>query len=152
MNIFGKISGAYKSLFGKPDAESPYDDGYGYPMSLEEMEDDAADDQTALLMQLNPEMRDYVRKMQKSGKKSTQSPPKIVPVRILADASTATDVIALLGMVRWAMEKSAADPKGELSFSFTVNCKNRSGNPFLVSIGDIAVEPVPVQAEFQVGN
>lgn len=155
MSIFGKMADAYKSLFdkgGKSESAEAYDDEYGYRTTLDEIEEDAADDQTALLMQLNPEMRKYLVESSKDGAETTKLPPKIVPLRLLTDASTATDVIALLGMIRWAMEKSGNDPKGELSFNFSVNCKNRSNSPFLISIGDIAVEPIPVQCEFQVGN
>lgn len=156
MGIFRKLTDAYRNLFGKggetADSDGAYDDEYGYRSTIEEIEEDSADDQTTLLMQLNPEMRKYLLESPNGDGETTKPSMKIVPLRLLTDAPTATDVIALLGMIRWAMEKSGNDPKGELSFNFSVNCKNRSNSPFLVSIGDIAVEPIPVQFEFQVGN
>jgi len=152
MNIFGKISNAYKALFSKEENDDIYDDEYGHQMSLDEMEEEAADEQTSLLMQLNPEMREYILNSSKNGNKTTKLPPKIVPIRLLADASTATDIIALLGMIRWAMNKSSEDPKGELNFNFNVNCSNRNKSPLLISIGDISIEPIPIQSEFHIGN
>lgn len=156
MDIFGKITNAYKSLFKRMDdaeamEDGEYDDEYGQMVSLSEMDDDADGEDVSLLRDLNPEMRKFVQTVSEDDTKTTAAAPKIVPVRILSDASVATDVIALLGMVRWAMEKSAASG-GDRSYDFRVTCRNRSGSPLLVSIGDIAVNPIPVQDEFQVGN
>ena len=156
MDIFGKITNAYKSLFSKKDDENAdIDDDSDDPihtLTLDEMEDEIADDQTALMMQLNPEMRDYILQNAKNINKSTKLPSKIIPISLLTDASTATDIIALLGMIKWAMEKSSKDETGKLSYDFDITCKNRSKSPLLISIGDISVDAIPVQEKFQIGN
>lgn len=156
MGFFGKITGAYKSLFGKNGERDGDFDGSTEEIdaigAFEGMEEDTVDEQTALLMQLNPEMRKFVMDSSKNEGKSTKVQPKIVPITILSDQSTATDAITLLGMVRWALERAASDSSGTMSFDFKVTCRNRSQSPFLVSIGDVAVEPIPVQCEIQVGN
>ena len=76
-------------------------------------------------------------------------PPKVIPLHFLTDTPTATQVITLLGMLRWAMEQSASDGK---EYRVSVSIKNRNSSPFLIGMGDVSIPKVAIQEKFTVGD
>lgn len=147
MGLKDTILRAYRSIAGKKeDANQEYD--FGVLSDIEQLDEGTREQETALLMHIDPEMRDYIST---AGNKlnNIALPPKVIPVHFLTDAPTGAQVMTMLGMVRWAMEKSAKNGK-EISFKVVVN--NRNDSPFLVGMGDVSIPKVAVQDFVEIGN
>jgi len=147
MGFKDTIVKAYKSIVGKnTDENQDYD--FGMLSDIEQLDEGVREQETALLMQIDPEMRDFISS---AGNKLNDIalPPKVIPVNFLTDAPTGAQVMAMLGMVRWAMEKSSKTGK-EISFKVVVN--NRNDSPFLVGMGDVSIPKVAVQDCVEIGN
>lgn len=82
---------------------------------------------------------------------------KMVPFMIATDGNTATQVAMLLEMIRYCMENSrdVLDTATGESKTYDIHLKvrNRGKSPFVVSIGDEPMPPLPLPEEpFLVGN
>lgn len=84
-------------------------------------------------------------------KKSSFADTKMVPLTLLTDGNTATQVLMLLEMVRYCMENSkdiVDTTTGEAKeYSINLKIRNRGKSSFLVSIGDEPMPPIPVPNE-----
>ena len=171
MDIFDKLKAAYKKVVNSADNESgilldgdmdgfddfgdvsnpPTVDG-GPSTSLEELNDDVDGDEVALLRSLAPEMQEFV-KNSKEPKSSIGNTGCILPIQLLTDKPTATQLITLLGMFRWCMEQSAKGSGGNnQEFTISVKIKNRGGSPLLLSIGDVTIPDIPMEENVIIGN
>ena len=83
--------------------------------------------------------------------KSSFIDTKMVPITLMTDGNTATQVIMLLEMVRYCMENSKDvldTTTGEAKeYSINLKVRNRGKSSFLVSIGDEPMPPIPVPNE-----
>lgn len=82
---------------------------------------------------------------------------RMVPVTITTDGTTATQILMLLGIIRYCMESSreVLDPKtGEAKeYRIDLRVKNRGRSGLLVSVGDESVQAIPIpDGEFTVGS
>jgi hypothetical protein len=73
---------------------------------------------------------------------------KMVPMTIMTDSNTATQVVMLLEMIRYCMENSKEiidSTNGEAKeYDIHLKIRNRGKSNFLVSIGDESMSPLPV--------
>lgn len=82
---------------------------------------------------------------------------RMVPFMVTTDGNTATQVAMLLEMIRYCMEnsKDVLDTTTGESKTYDIHLKvrNRGKSPFVVSIGDEPMPPLPLPEEpFLVGN
>ena len=147
MGLKDRIVKAYNAISGKEQKqEEEYD--FGMISDVNEMEEVTSEQSKILLSQLDTEMRKFIS----SGSEKLNDialPPKVIPLHFLTDTPTATQVITLLGMLRWAMEQSASDGK---EYSVSVSIKNRNSSPFLIGMGDVSIPKVAIQEKFTVGD
>ena len=148
MGIKDTIVKAYRSIVGSKDGAAGADYDFGMLSDLDDMDGETQSRETALLSQIDPEMRNY---LSTAGEKlnNVALPPRVIPVNLLTDTPTATQLLAMLGMVRWAMEKSSSTGK---EVTFKVRVANRNDSPFLVGMGDVAIPRVAPQDCVDIGN
>ena len=145
MGIKDKIVSAYHKVVGNGEKDE-YD--FGMLTDIDNFNADLEEPNEAILREMDDETRKFLAEnKEKLGNIAT--PPKYIPVHFLTDVSTATDVLALFGMIRWAMERSATNDK---EYEFNVRIRNRNGSPFLVGMGNVSIPKVAVQNEFSIGN
>lgn len=76
---------------------------------------------------------------------------KMVPITLMTDGNTATQVMMLLEMIRYCMEnsKDIVDTTTGESKEYDIHLKvrNRGHSNFLISIGDEPMEPLPVSED-----
>lgn len=78
---------------------------------------------------------------------------KMLPMTLYTDSFTAEQVVLLLDMIRFCMERSAECKSDDASeFSFNVHIKNRSRSDFVVSIGDESQEPIAYTKDVYIGH
>lgn len=82
---------------------------------------------------------------------------RMVPFTVTTDVNTATQVMMLLEMIRYCMENSKEvldTTTGEAKeYSITLKVRNRSKTPFVISIGDEPMPPIPfTKDDFPIGN
>lgn len=147
MGLKDRIVKAYNAISGKEQKqEEEYD--FGMISDVNEMDEVTSEQSKILLSQLDTEMRKFIS----SGSEKLNDialPPKVIPLHFLTDTPTATQVITLLGMLRWAMEQSASDGK---EYRVSVSIKNRNSSPFLIGMGDVSIPKVAIQEKFTVGD
>lgn len=69
---------------------------------------------------------------------------KMIPITLMTDTTTATQISLLLEMIRYCMEKSSEGKSDDnKEFTMTLHIKNRSNSNLVFSIGD---EPMPAIA------
>ena len=82
---------------------------------------------------------------------------KMLPLTLMTDGNTATQVVMLLEMIRYCMEKSKEiidSGTGEAKeYDIHLKVRNRGKSNFLVSMGDESMEALPVSEEpWFIGN
>lgn len=78
---------------------------------------------------------------------------KMLPMTLYTDTFTAEQIILLLDMIRFCMERSAEEKSDDATeFTFNVHIKNRSRSDFIVSVGDEAQEPIAYSKDVYIGH
>lgn len=154
MGLTEKLKETYSALFRRMDGGSEDAGGSGnYADSgvLDDVNDLSAAtmaSEEAMLRSLDPEMRGYISST-KGERTDTPLPPRVIPLNLLTDAPTGTQIAMLLGMIRWAMDDSAKNgSKHEISLTI----ENRNGSPLLVGMGDVSIPRIAVQDSFSIGG
>ena len=154
MGLTEKLKETYSALFRRMDGDADGGTGSANYADVGVM-DDVSDlsaatmaSEEAMLRSLDPEMRGYISST-KGERAGTPLPPRVIPLNLLTDAPTGTQIAMLLGMIRWAMDESAKNgSKHEISLTI----ENRNGSPLLVGMGDVSIPRIAVQDTFSIGG
>lgn len=78
---------------------------------------------------------------------------RFININVASDKSTIVQLITLLGMIRYGLEKSGEGKEGEnKTFKFTISLKNRNNSPLMIGIGEDAIPSIPINDEYFIGN
>lgn len=149
MGILSKLKTVYASMTGSGEKGGALDDD----VELQLLDGELTDEES-LLSEVSPEIRKFAAEKaaaERKGEFSASVQPKIMNIQLATDVPTATQVLTLLGMVRYAMETTAKTPGGE-PMTISVSIRNRSGSPLLIGIGDTSIPQVPLASTFEIGS
>jgi hypothetical protein len=116
-----------------------------------ELDDNTLTEEQNLLSDINPDIRKwFIEQSKESTSSDATVQPKIINVQLATDNPTATQILTLLGMIRYSMEQSSKD--SNKSFSIKLTISNRNGSPLLVGLGDTSIPSIPIVSDFEIGN
>ena len=145
MGILSKIKDAYHS------AVSKYQQNDIGMVDFTELDDDTMTEEQNLLSDINPDIRKWFIEQSKEKETSDATvQPKVINVQLATDNPTATQILTLLGMIRYSMEQSSKE--SNKSFSIKLTISNRNGSPLLVGLGDTSIPSIPIVSDFEIGN
>jgi hypothetical protein len=116
-----------------------------------ELDDNTLTEEQNLLSDINPDIRKwFIEQSKESTSSDATVQPKVINVQLATDNPTATQILTLLGMIRYSMEQSSKD--SNKSFSIKLTISNRNGSPLLVGLGDTSIPSIPIVSNFEIGN
>jgi hypothetical protein len=145
MGILSKIKNVYHSAISKSQQN---DIGM---VDFTELDDNTMTEEQNLLSDINPDIRKwFIEQSKETSTSDATVQPKVINVQLATDNPTATQILTLLGMVRYSMEQSSKD--SNKSFSIQLTISNRNGSPLLVGLGDTSIPSIPIVSNFEIGN
>lgn len=145
MGILSKIKNVYHSAISKSQQN---DIGM---VDFTELDDNTLTEEQNLLSDINPDIRKwFIEQSKETSTSDATVQPKVINVQLATDNPTATQILTLLGMVRYSMEQSSKD--SNKSFSIQLTISNRNGSPLLVGLGDTSIPSIPIVSNFEIGN
>ena len=145
MGILSKIKDVYHSAVSK---HQQNDMGL---VDFTELDDNTMTEEQNLLSDINPDIRKwFIEQSKETSSTDATVQPKIINVQLATDNPTATQILTLLGMVRYSMEQSSKE--SNKSFTIKLTISNRNGSPLLVGLGDTSIPSIPIVSEFEIGN
>lgn len=145
MGILSKIKDVYHS------AVSKYQQNDIGMVDFTELDDDTMTEEQNLLSDINPDIRKWFIEQSKETETSDATvQPKVINVQLATDNPTATQILTLLGMIRYSMEQTSKE--SNKSFSIKLTISNRNGSPLLVGLGDTSIPSIPIVSDFEIGN
>jgi hypothetical protein len=145
MGILSKIKNVYHSVISKSQQN---DIGM---VDFTELDDNTLTEEQNLLSDINPDIRKwFIEQSKETSTSDATVQPKVINVQLATDNPTATQILTLLGMVRYSMEQSSKD--SNKSFSIQLTISNRNGSPLLVGLGDTSIPSIPIVSNFEIGN
>jgi len=153
MGLKDTIQKAYNAIKGNNTDTDDVERHMGF-LSSDDIDEDTLSDEEQLLASLGPEIRERLLENARKGQNNGSGellPPRVIPVHFYTDTPTASQVLALLGMVRWCMEKCAS-ADDERTYDIKLTVSNRGKSPFLVDMGNKDIMAVPVTTDYKIGN
>lgn len=145
MGILSKIKNAYHSAVSK---SKENDIGM---VDFTELDDNTLTEEQNLLSDINPDIRKwFIEQSKETSTSDATVQPKVINVQLATDNPTATQILTLLGMIRYSMEQSSKN--SNKSFSIQLTISNRNGSPLLVGLGDTSIPSIPIVSNFEIGN
>lgn len=145
MGILSKIKDVYHS------AVSKYQQNDIGMVDFTELDDDTMTEEQNLLSDINPYIRKwFIEQSKETSTSDATVQPKVINVQLATDNPTATQILTLLGMIRYSMEQSSKE--SNKSFSIKLTISNRNGSPLLVGLGDTSIPSIPIVSDFEIGN
>lgn len=145
MGILSKIKNVYHSAISKSQQN---DIGM---VDFTELDDNTMTEEQNLLSDINPDIRKwFIEQSKETSTSDATVQPKVINVQLATDNPTATQILTLLGMIRYSMEQSSKD--SNKSFSIKLTISNRNGSPLLVGLGDTSIPSIPIVSNFEIGN
>lgn len=145
MGILSKIKNVYHSAISKSQQN---DIGM---VDFTELDDNTMTEEQNLLSDINPDIRKwFIEQSKETSTSDATVQPKVINVQLATDNPTATQILTLLGMIRYSMEQSSKD--SNKSFSIQLTISNRNGSPLLVGLGDTSIPSIPIVNNFEIGN
>lgn len=145
MGILSKIKNVYHSAISKSQQN---DIGM---VDFTELDDNTLTEEQNLLSDINTDIRKwFIEQSKETSTSDATVQPKVINVQLATDNPTATQILTLLGMVRYSMEQSSKD--SNKSFSIQLTISNRNGSPLLVGLGDTSIPSIPIVSNFEIGN